>query len=184
MNFIETYENAFVDNFCDDAIKYFESSGSKNPGMIFDGNKQIINKNIKSSTDLTLYFSQKTLVSSRVFDCLNKYFYKYLQKYKDVQSLMELSLNDNFNIQRYYPGEGYTSIHCEHNSKTCTTVFGWMIYLNTVNDGGTEFTNYDTILDCKKGTLVIWPAYWTHSHRGVVSKTKTKYIATGWISFL
>jgi hypothetical protein len=55
-----------------------------------------------------------------------------------------------------------------------------MLYLNDVDDGGTEFKYQKLILKAKKGNLVIWPAEFTHTHRGVVSKTKEKYIATGW----
>ena len=59
----------------------------------------------------------------------------------------------------------------------------WMIYLNTVTDeGGTYFDSYDKTLEAKEGRLVIWPAFFTHTHKGVVSKTQTKYIATGWFS--
>ena len=59
-----------------------------------------------------------------------------------------------------------------------------MIYLNTVTDnGGTRFEVYDKELDAVEGRLVIWPAYWTHTHHGIVSETQEKYIATGWYSF-
>ena len=42
---------------------------------------------------------------------------------------------------------------------------------------------YDQEFDCeaREGRLVMWPAYFTHMHRGIVSKTSTKYIVTGWI---
>ena len=60
-------------------------------------------------------------------------------------------------------------------------VMVWMIYLNTVTqDGGTYFTNYDKKINAVQGRLVIWPAYWTHTHRGIISEKETKYIATGW----
>jgi hypothetical protein len=60
----------------------------------------------------------------------------------------------------------------------------WMIYLNTITDeGGTYFSSYDKTLEAKEGRLVIWPAFFTHTHKGVVSKTQTKYIATGWFSY-
>ena len=39
-------------------------------------------------------------------------------------------------------------------------------------------------MNAVKGRCVIWPAFWTHMHKGVVSKTETKYIATGWISYI
>ena len=38
-------------------------------------------------------------------------------------------------------------------------------------------------MDAGEGRLVIWPAYWTHFHRGIISETETKYIATGWYTF-
>ena len=31
---------------------------------------------------------------------------------------------------------------------------------------------------------LIWPCDWTHVHRGVTSPTQTKYIATGWYTYL
>ena len=61
----------------------------------------------------------------------------------------------------------------------------WMFYLNTVTDGGnTYFENYDLMMNAVEGRLLIWPAYWTHFHKGIVSHTETKYIATGWFNFI
>jgi len=28
----------------------------------------------------------------------------------------------------------------------------------------------------------MWPAEWTHTHRGIISTNKEKYIATGWLN--
>ena len=56
----------------------------------------------------------------------------------------------------------------------------WTIYLNTVEDGGTYYNEYDKTIDAVEGRLVIFPAFWTHTHQGIISNTKTKYIATGW----
>ena len=59
-----------------------------------------------------------------------------------------------------------------------------MVYLNTVNDGGgTAFDNYGFETKAEEGSLLIWPAFWTHFHHGIVSPTETKYIATGWYSY-
>ena len=38
--------------------------------------------------------------------------------------------------------------------------------------------------DAEQGLTLIWPAGWTHNHRGRISKDKEKYIITGWFSFL
>ena len=56
-----------------------------------------------------------------------------------------------------------------------------MLYLNTVTDnGGTYFPRQDTLTNAIKGDMIIWPAYFTHPHRGIVSETQEKYICTGW----
>ena len=59
-----------------------------------------------------------------------------------------------------------------------------MIYLNDVTDGGhTEFLNQKKKYQPRTGDVLIWPAYFTHTHRGITSKSQTKYIATGWFNF-
>ena len=57
----------------------------------------------------------------------------------------------------------------------------WMFYLNDAKCG-TEFLNYPTV-QAKRGRCVIWPAFWTHVHKGQLPNIGLKYIVTGWISF-
>ena len=40
------------------------------------------------------------------------------------------------------------------------------------------------IKGAKKGKTLIWPTDFTHTHRGVISLSKEKYIITGWLSFI
>jgi len=117
---------------------------------------------------------------------LGKEINNYKASYPFLDQLQKWGLTEKFNIQRYYPNEGFYAWHCEydHNfENTSRRMIVWMIYLNTVEDGGTEFSDHK-IINAEEGKCVIWPAYWTHYHRGVVSKTKTKYIVTGWYSFM
>ena len=59
-----------------------------------------------------------------------------------------------------------------------------MTYLNTIDDGGgTEFILQNLVASAKQGLTLIWPAGWTHYHRGIVSNTQIKYIITGWLCF-
>ena len=53
-----------------------------------------------------------------------------------------------------------------------------------MEDGGTEFFHQNLSTPAKRGLTLIWPAYWTHTHRGIVSRLKEKYIVTGWINFI
>ncbi len=59
-----------------------------------------------------------------------------------------------------------------------------MTYLNDVEDGGgTEFYHQNLIVKPRKGKTLIWPADWTHTHRGVTSPTQEKYVITGWFNY-
>ena len=59
----------------------------------------------------------------------------------------------------------------------------FMTYLNNVENGGTDFLYQNYTTKAIKGNTVIWPAAWTHTHKGQISKTEDKYIITGWYVF-
>ena len=60
-----------------------------------------------------------------------------------------------------------------------------MTYLNDVEKGGgTEWIHQKLKVKPEKGKTVIWPAEWTHTHRGIVAPKETKYIATGWYGYI
>ncbi|MDB2385981.1 2OG-Fe(II) oxygenase [Shewanella sp.] len=94
------------------------------------------------------------------------------------------------NIQKYQQDKGgYPHWHSEqfpqlnHNEALHRVVL-YMFYLNDVQTGGeTEFYYQNKKISPKKGTMVIAPASFTHSHRGNVPKSGDKYIATSWIMF-
>ena len=59
-----------------------------------------------------------------------------------------------------------------------------MIYLNDIpveNGGATDFLHQKVSLQPSKGTVVMWPAAYTHMHRGAfLTGDIDKYISTGW----
>ena len=60
-----------------------------------------------------------------------------------------------------------------------------MTYLNDVSDGGeTEFYYQKLKVKPETGLTLIWGSDWTFMHRGITSKTQTKYIATGWLDYI
>ena len=90
-------------------------------------------------------------------------------------------------LMKYEPDKYYDKIHCEndcYNRPSVERVFGWMIYLNDIRrGGGTEFIHQRFTAKPRAGDLYIWPAGWTHMHRGVNAPKEVKYILTGWCSF-
>ena len=88
------------------------------------------------------------------------------------------------NLQTYQPGGGFKTWHCERAGITQQTrCLVFMTYLNDVEDGGTEFEYQKMTAPAKKGLTIIWPSDWTHTHKGQISHTYKKYIATGWLNY-
>lgn len=88
-------------------------------------------------------------------------------------------------IQMTKPSEGYHVWHCENSGFTNRNRFlTWILYLNDIDEGGeTEFIHLSERIKPKTGRLVIFPAGWTHAHRGNPPLSNTKYIATGWMEY-
>ena len=88
-------------------------------------------------------------------------------------------------IQKTEPGEGYHVWHCEHAPTNSTRVLAWMLYLNDVEEGGeTEFLHQKLRYPPKKGDFLVWPAFFTHMHRGNPPLSDTKYVVTGWYEWI
>ena len=95
------------------------------------------------------------------------------------------------NTQKYIPGNFYKTEHCEvgvngkQQNMALRRILAWMIYLNDIKrGGGTCWPQQNFISTAKEGDLYIWPAGWTHSHYGMIAPYETKYILTGWCSFV
>lgn len=88
-------------------------------------------------------------------------------------------------MQATRPGQGYHAWHCENVSKDSSKrVLAYTLYLNTVDEGGeTEFLHQKKRIKARKNTFALWPAHFTHIHRGNPPLSNNKYILTGWIEY-
>jgi len=110
---------------------------------------------------------------------------EYIKKYPFLQRVDNFNITEGYNIQYYKPNGGFKHWHCEiTHPKSSKRVLTFMTYLNDVPDGGTEFFYQKTITPAKKGLTLIWPAHFTHFHKGQISKKYEKYIITGWYTFV
>ena len=68
-----------------------------------------------------------------------------------------------------------------HLYETATRRFVVQAYLNTIKEGGeTEFLYQNKRIKAVQGTLLIFPAGYTHVHRGNPPIGQDKYILTSW----
>lgn len=91
-------------------------------------------------------------------------------------------------IQRTVPGGGYHIWHGEQSGGiNAARVLTYMLYLNTLEpeEGGeTEFLYQRLRLRPEENTMLVWPAAFTHAHRGnMVLGNRAKYVITGWFYY-
>ena len=175
-------------SICDELITYFESNQNKQKRGVTAGGENLDSKN---STDIKILPKDIKLPGNEIFE---EYFHSLFSCYQDyvvewpfLTTFAENLHVGRFNLQRYQSGQHFQATHTERaNLGTLHRVFAWMTYLNDVDqeDGGaTFFSHYDLEIQPKKGLTLIWPAEWTHAHKGNLLKADSKYIITGWMHF-
>lgn len=110
----------------------------------------------------------------------------YTDHYKGIIEGDPLS-STTYKVQKTPPGGGYHVWHCEDSGFLYRDrVLTWMVYLNDIplgNGGATDFLYQKMSFQPTAGTIVFWPAAYTHMHRGAfLTGDIDKYIATGWFN--
>ena len=188
--FIGIYENAFTLKECEDTIRLFEnyhkagytySRLGENKNIL--NNKDDVAVNIGPTIELDWDPGFISSFHKRFYDCIYPI---YNIQYPVLQQLRKHK-SKYIKIQKTSPTQGYHVWHCEHDAiENCNNrILSWILYLNDVEDGGeTEFLYQSLRFKPKAGTFIIFPAHFTHTHRGNPPLSGVKYIATGWIEFL
>jgi len=177
-NFIEEYKIPHV--ICDQFLNYHKKNKEyKGLGKVDDGK---VVKEIKDSVDVYFHNSSQELFILNFFKHLGEAATEYSKKYGIKHTVHTHSLNI---IQYYKKKGGYFKLHYERALLGNTTrQLAYMLYCNTLKNGGTEFPFQNKILKAIKGTLFIWPSDFTHPHKGVISDEEEKYIVTGWFNII
>jgi len=185
--FIGMYDNVFPDGFCSHMIEEFErlhrSGMCRNRQDSENARKyekqdnfyllNIKNHSFSSFNDTSVI----NVFTSGLQNCFDEYVNEY-----DI--LKDISLRSTYiKMQKTEPGGGYHIWHCEQNiGDMGNRALVYSAYLNDVDDAGeTEFLYQKIRIPPKENTMFLFPAAFTHTHRGnVVHGNKSKYIITGW----
>ena len=180
MNFIEIYDDALSSENCDKLIDYFNKS-PQGEGMVGDYKVDYTQK--KSTELVDSKFSLHPFTFQLISSTLQEYTDKYVKKYSLLKHMEKWGVDDGFTLKKFEgEDEGFKSWHTEHCMTFPKRLLVWMFYLNDAQSG-TEFHYYPNI-ESKQGRLVIWPAGWTHFHKGVTPNKGVKYIMSGWYSLM
>ncbi len=104
----------------------------------------------------------------------------YFERYPILKQGRYVHLNCKF--QRTKPGEGYHTWHYENSGDSRYRKLVTMLYLNDVEEGGeTEFLYLHRRVQPRQGRILIFPAGFTHTHRGNPPLSGDKFILTSWL---
>lgn len=197
--FIGFYHDLFPDGYCQHLINEFERLEKMGVGsnrQKFEGTP----KHVKDDHQIFMNLRSHNLESFKWVDDVEKcwdpsdLFFEGLQKCYDDYSNRYSVIRDSGEIratvmkmQRTGPGGGYHIWHGEQGpgpqANRCVV---YMLYLNSLDgEGGeTEFLYQKMRIKPEENLMLIWPASYTHAHRGnpVLGETH-KYIVTGWFYY-
>ena len=183
-SFIFEYENALPDFLCDDMVTRFEA----NPDDQYKGRVGAdvkANSGLKKTTDIAITGKPHwNDVNNNLFRSLSLALKEFGEVYPYFSHLSRFG-DKGYNLQRYQSGE-YYHWHVDGDSPALAPrqlVALW--YLNDMGEKGgeTAFLYQDVKVTPTKGTLILFPPFWTHEHRARVVGEGAKYIATTWVVF-
>ena len=113
---------------------------------------------------------------------LQECFKRYIERYS-IQFDGPI-YNDVFKIHKVRKSEGYHVWHYEKSSpENIDRLMAYMTYLEVPKKGGeTEFLHQSLRIEPVVGRTLIWPAGYTHMHRGNPPLDGEKMYITGWFN--
>lgn len=182
--FIGIYPNALSIDDCELIIKDMEKTFQTQSSNIMVSS-DLYGGDTKRR-DFCLFASGSSLedTATKINNSLQKCIDEYTSTYFVVKDIPASS--DMVKLQKTTPRGGYHLWHCESTNRlTSSRILTWMIYLNTISEGEgeTEFLWQKLRINPVAGTCLIWPAAFTHFHRGNPVYSCDKYVATGWYHY-
>ena len=179
-NFIDVYEGLASDEYCKDMIESLDFL-LKHDSDTCHG--EHTNDGVRNRKDYARFFERDSIeLANQTNIILNKALEIYKENYPSIGMINFYS--NSVKVQKTPPKGGFHVWHCEQSPDiaSATRCLTWMIYLNDTEEGEgtTEFLEQGLKLQPKRGTVVLFPAAWTHTHRGNPVYSSDKYIATGW----
>lgn len=196
---IGVFENAFPLDVCESIIDYFEwlnNHGIPKNRQQSEDIEQTLKNDLSFPLGIqrpSIYFGHEVTREvcnlNKDYDAQIKFlmqpcYNKYREKYYFLDQLERHGMIF-VKIQKTEPGQGYHLWHAEYSKSMPYRILSVLVYLNDVEEGGeTEFLFQRKRIKPKAGTAVIFPAYFTHPHRGNPPLSNNKYILSSWYEFI
>lgn len=186
---IAIFDDVFSEEFCKNVIEWFEKLDSEvlqSPRRLMELNEKLVRDGRGpyepgGRKDISYFANIEHAdfvpdLRNTLNECVKEYWLEY-------PSLQNYNLsNKALKIQKTPPHGGYHLWHHEHDWDEASRVLVWTVYLNDIpeGEGETEFLHQGLKVNPEKGKVCLFPATYTHVHRGNPPYSCDKYIATGW----
>tara|TARA_Y100000816_G_scaffold273777_1_gene240431 strand:+ start:837 stop:1382 length:546 start_codon:yes stop_codon:yes gene_type:complete len=167
-NFVLTQDNLLSKKECDDLIVFFKERTER-------GEADYLNYefcDIEKSP-----FMQP--ISHKITPAIEE----YKKNYKEINLTASVWGFTNMRFKHFKPGYAFDTWHSEQSIVRPNRILSVQVYLSDHNCG-TEFFNGDRVMS-KAGRVTIFPAYFTHTHRGQkCPDSKDRYLLTGYYNYI
>ena len=184
-DFLGVFDNMADEAYCKKVINHFErvktiSRREKENVSQIEKDNQIYF--MINETDSVVMDANQVILEGFI-KAISKALDEYRKQYPIlIEGVGKYDLNNDVKIQRTLPGQGYHVWHCENGGiPSSRRMIVASMYLNKCEEGGeTEFLYQSKRIKPEMGTTLIWPASFTHYHRGNPPLKGEKYYITGW----
>lgn len=179
--FICVADNILNKDICDQIIERFEKDSNKYEARV--GANARIDPNIRTGVDLSISKLEHWKdIDDILFNVYRSVLTAYMEKF-DI--LKTFSLHDKgYIVQRVNPGQAYNWHSDNVNIATASRQVIALLYLRTIHKGGaTQFKYQNLDVQPEAGKILIFPAVWTHKHRGMTPISETKYSIISWFCY-
>jgi hypothetical protein len=190
---IALFKNVYPEGYCRHLISEFDRLESGGAGSNRQNGEGAL-KHVKDDYQIGINIKNHSMAAfnehnseQMFFDGLQRCYDEYTAKYSVLKNNGNIRAT-TMKMQRTGPGGGYHVWHGEQGpGEHANRVVVYMLYLNSIapEDGAeTEFLYQKKRFSPTENTMVIWPAAYTHAHRGnPVLGEGHKYIVTGWFYY-
>ena len=180
-DFISVYDNSFTSDECEEYIKLLEHYISN--GVITKEDRAYHNTDhfcINFNNDVSYNILSGDNLSIEFLPKIKDFVGEYLKKFS-VLSQEKLLIYDT-KAKKIPIGGGFHNWHFENTGlQVSARKLVIQLYLNTIEEGGeTEFLYINKRIKAEQGRLIIFPAAFTHTHRGNPPIGQDKYIISTW----
>jgi len=190
---IALYKDVYPEGYCQHLISEFNRLESGGAGSNRQKSDNVL-KHSKDDHQIIIQINNHNLIGfgedntcDLFFDGLQRCYDDYTDKYSVLKDNGKIRATV-MKMQRTGPGGGYHVWHAEQGpGQHARRAVVYMLYLNSIapEDGAeTEFLYQKKRFNPTENQMVVWPAAFTHAHRGnpVLGETH-KYIVTGWFYY-